>query len=73
MSWVSTPQATDALRVWGGNVLYLGYWMHQSGLAPGVSPIVHRRDPNSGLEQTHDQRIIVMLFESDGTTSPGRS
>jgi dipeptidase E len=26
-------QETDALLVWGGNVLYLSYWMQQSGLA----------------------------------------
>jgi dipeptidase E len=32
-SWVPTPQATDALLVWGGNVLYLSYWMQRSGLA----------------------------------------
>jgi len=32
-SWVPTIQETDALLVWGGNVLYLSYWMRQSGLA----------------------------------------
>jgi dipeptidase E len=32
-SWVPTLQETDALLVWGGNVLYLSYWMQQSGLA----------------------------------------
>ena len=32
-SWVPTLQETDALLVWGGNVLYLCHWMHQSGLA----------------------------------------
>ena len=32
-SWVPTVQETDALLVWGGNVLYLCYWMRQSGLA----------------------------------------
>jgi dipeptidase E len=32
-SWVPTLQETDALLVWGGNVLYLSYWMQESGLA----------------------------------------
>jgi dipeptidase E len=32
-SWVPTLQETDALLVWGGNVLYLSYWMQQAGLA----------------------------------------
>jgi dipeptidase E len=32
-SWVPTLEETDALLVWGGDVLYLNYWMHKSGLA----------------------------------------
>ena len=32
-NWVPTLQETDALLVWGGNVMYLNYWMRQSGLA----------------------------------------
>lgn len=32
-SWVPTLQQTDALLVWGGDVLYLNHWMRQSGLA----------------------------------------
>lgn len=32
-SWVPALQQTDALLVWGGDVLYLHYWMRQSGLA----------------------------------------
>jgi dipeptidase E len=31
--WVPTVLETDALLVWGGDVLYLAYWMRQSGLA----------------------------------------
>ncbi|MCA1712695.1 MAG: Type 1 glutamine amidotransferase-like domain-containing protein [Actinobacteria bacterium] len=30
--WVPTVQATDALLFWGGDPLYLSYWMQQSGL-----------------------------------------
>ena len=35
---------TDALLVWGGDVLYLSYWMRQSGLAdllPSLSELVY--------------------------------
>ena len=32
-SWVPKPRETDALLVWGGHVMYLCYWMRQSGLA----------------------------------------
>jgi dipeptidase E len=31
--WVPMVQETDALLVWGGDVLYLSHWMRQSGLA----------------------------------------
>ncbi len=31
--WVPVVQETDALLVWGGDVLYLCHWMRQSGLA----------------------------------------
>jgi dipeptidase E len=32
-NWVPTLLDTDALLVWGGDVLYLTYWMRESGLA----------------------------------------
>jgi dipeptidase E len=32
-SWVPGLRETDALLVWGGDVLYLHYWMRRSGLA----------------------------------------
>lgn len=32
-NWVPMVEDVDALLVWGGNVLYLTYWMRQSGLA----------------------------------------
>jgi dipeptidase E len=31
-NWVSSIEETDALLVWGGDPLYLSYWMSQSGL-----------------------------------------
>lgn len=39
--WVPAVQETDALLVWGGEVLYLCYWMWESGLAdllPSLRP-----------------------------------
>ncbi|HVX43126.1 MAG TPA: Type 1 glutamine amidotransferase-like domain-containing protein [Mycobacteriales bacterium] len=32
-NWVPMVRETDALLVWGGDVLYLCHWMRQSGLA----------------------------------------
>ena len=32
-NWMPVVRETDALLVWGGDVLYLTYWMRQSGLA----------------------------------------
>lgn len=43
-SWVPAVQETDALLVWGGNVLYLSYWMQQSGLEdllPSLEDVVY--------------------------------
>ena len=43
-SWVPTLRETDVLYVWGGDVLYLCYWMKQSGLAellPSLSELVY--------------------------------
>lgn len=43
-SWVPMVREADALLVWGGNVLYLCYWMRQSGLAsllPSLSKTVY--------------------------------
>lgn len=32
-AWIPAVQETDALLVWGGDPLYLCYWMRESGLA----------------------------------------
>lgn len=32
-AWVPTVQEADALLVWGGDPLFLAYWMRESGLA----------------------------------------
>jgi dipeptidase E len=39
-SWVPMVRETDALLVWGGDVLYLCYWMRRSGLAD-LLPSLH--------------------------------
>src|ERR1700761_2369709 len=31
--WVASVEEADVLLVWGGDPLYLAYWMQQSGLA----------------------------------------
>ena len=43
-NWVPAVRAADALLVWGGDVLYLTYWLRQSGLAdllPSLSDTVY--------------------------------
>ena len=43
-SWIPVVRETDALLVWGGHVMYLCYWMRQSGLAdllPSLSELVY--------------------------------
>jgi dipeptidase E len=43
-NWVPMVREADALLVWGGDVLYLTYWMRQSGLAdllPSLSESVY--------------------------------
>jgi dipeptidase E len=42
-SWVRMLKETDVLYRWGGDVLYLSYWMRQSGVAdllPSLSELV---------------------------------
>jgi dipeptidase E len=33
IAWIPMVEETDALLVWGGDPVYLAYWMRQSGLA----------------------------------------
>lgn len=43
-SWVPLLRETDALLVWGGHVMYLCYWMRESGLAdllPSLDNLVY--------------------------------
>ena len=47
-AWIPTVQETDALLVWGGDPLYLSYWMRQSGLA-GLLPSLRRESVYVGV------------------------
>jgi dipeptidase E len=43
-AWLPELQETDALLVWGGDVLYLHYWMRRSGLAdllPSLTGLIY--------------------------------
>jgi len=40
-NWVPAVREADALLVWGGSPLYLGYWMRQSGLADLLPSLRH--------------------------------
>jgi len=39
-AWIPTVQETDTLLVWGGDLLYVSYWMRQPGLA--ADPLMNR-------------------------------
>jgi dipeptidase E len=38
-AWVPSVEKTDALLVWGGDPVYLSYWMRQSGLTDLLSSL----------------------------------
>ena len=40
--WITDIQGADVLLVWGGDVLYLSYWMQQSGLADLLPSLLHK-------------------------------
>jgi dipeptidase E len=39
--WIQAIDDTDALLVWGGDPLYLSYWLQQSGLAELLPSLLH--------------------------------
>jgi dipeptidase E len=47
-AWIPAVRETDALLVWGGDPLYLSYWMRQSGLA-GLLPALRRETVYVGV------------------------
>jgi dipeptidase E len=46
--WVPSVEETDALLVWGGDPVYLAYWMWQSGLA-ALLPSLRRESVYVGV------------------------
>jgi dipeptidase E len=40
--WLPAVQEADALLVWGGDPLYLSYWLQQSGLADLLASLLHK-------------------------------
>lgn len=40
--WLPAVQEADALLVWGGDPLYLSYWLQQSGLADLLPSLLHK-------------------------------
>jgi hypothetical protein len=61
-NWVPLIQETDALLVWGGDPLYLSYWMRRSGLAdllPSLSnpDLVEQRAVGGGAD--HRDRAVL--------------
>jgi dipeptidase E len=46
--WVPSVEETDALLVWGGDAVYLAYWMWQSGLA-ALLPSLRRESVYVGV------------------------
>ena len=47
-AWVPAVKEADALLVWGGDPLYLSYWMHQSGLTD-LLPSLRRESVYVGI------------------------
>ena len=40
--WIQAVHDADALLVWGGDPLYLSYWLQQSGLADLLPSLLHK-------------------------------
>jgi len=59
--WIQAIEDTDALLVWGGDPLYLSYWLQQSGLAD-LLPLLLQKMVYVGLSAGS------MIMTSFGTT-----
>jgi dipeptidase E len=83
--WAPSVENTDALLFWGGDPLYLSYWMRQSGLTDlmkslrreivyvGVSAGSMAASSNFGETYTNQPNIIGSKFRSEDIvfTIPG--
>ena len=79
-AWAPSVENTDALLFWGGDPLYLSYWMRQSGLTDlipslrreivyvGVSAGSMSASSNFGETYTNPPNIIGSTFTSEEIT-----
>ncbi len=57
--WAPTVQESDALLVWGGDPVYLSYWMKQSGLAESPAVLAARDGLRRGERREHRDDLHV--------------
>jgi dipeptidase E len=80
-SWVPALEETDALLVYGGNVLYLSYWMQESGVAdllPSLENLVYVRVSAGSIATTPyncdaEWNLRFVPLESDLALGSGRT
>lgn len=68
--WVPAVEEADALLVWGGDVMYLSYWMRQSGLAD-LLPSLHQELVYVGVSA--GSMAVSSIFGETYRNSPGGS
>jgi dipeptidase E len=68
--WVPSVEEADALLVWGGDVLYLSYWMRQSGLTD-LLPSLRRELVYVGVSA--GSMAVSSTFGEACTNPPGGS
>ncbi len=66
--WLPMVEETDALLVWGGDVLYLSYWMQQSGLT-NLLPSLLRKTVYVGVSA--GSMAMASTFGETYTNPPG--
>jgi dipeptidase E len=69
-AWVPSVEETDALLVWGGDPLYLSYWMRQSGLAD-LLPSLSRESVYVGVSA--GSMATASIFGEAYSNPPGAS
>jgi dipeptidase E len=69
-AWVPSVEAADALLVWGGDPVYLGYWMRQSGLAD-LLPSLRRESVYVGVSA--GSIVTASIFGEAYRHQPSRS
>jgi dipeptidase E len=69
-AWVPMVEETDALLVWGGDPLYLAYWMRQSGLAD-LLPSLRQESVYVGVSA--GSMAVASIFAEAYRNPPGAS